>query len=438
MKTILFLSLLSCFVQANAQTFSTNNNKILDPCLVEFIPRGVNYSLADDWNFPANLNDGRERSSEIIQANPNTVRIQWYVDYGNAGRPALTLEGLDSVITRFARANVVSILEIHDFTHIHTDTTAFNAQVLNWWTSADVLALIDRHKSHILVNVANEYGPSLYPAPNYTLNPNYTSEITTWVTHSKSCITTLRNAGIEVPIIIDAPNYGMDYQTIIDNASIFNNHDPLNKMIMSCHGYWNSNAQGMQDIIDALSQLTVPVILGEIGNVEAACNPIEMGALLTAATANDIGWLAWTWNRDECAVRNMTENNSNGSSTTDGTFASLSTYGNTIVNNATFGLMATAVKPTIGCSLNSLEVKNNLDYSIFPNPANETVQIKFKSQPESVQLTVLDQLGKIVDVISPNTNQVTIDISKWQSGIYYLQVTSEKQIQTKKLVVLDN
>ncbi len=436
MKKILFFSFLACFTQIQAQTFSTNSNKILDPCLTEFIPRGVNYSLADDWNFPANLNDGRERSSQIILANPNVVRIEWYVNYGSPSRPALTLEGLDSVITRFARANVVTILELHDFTQIHTDTTAFNNQIIDWWTNPQVLQLIDNHKSHLLVNIANEYGPSMYPAPNYTLNPNYASEITTWVTHYKSCIRYLRSAGISVPLIIDAPNYGMDYQTVIDNAAIFNNHDPLNRIIMSCHGYWASNAVGMGNIITQLSALSVPVILGEVGNVDFACNPIEMNALLTAATTNDIGWLAWTWNRDECEVRNMTANNTNGSSTTDGTFASLSTYGNTIVNNPTFGLAAKAVKSSWNCSSGLNDIKKEVEFSIFPNPASETALIQFDDIPENGLITITDQLGKNKAVYYFNSNQITIDVSNWSSGVYYLKMKTDKNFEFKKFVVL--
>lgn len=436
MKKILFFSVISCFVQVQAQTFRTNTNKILDPCLVEFIPRGVNYSLADDWNFPANLNDGRERSSQIIQANPNVVRIQWYVNYGSPSRPALTLVGLDSVITRFERANIVTILELHDFTHIHTDTTAFNNQIINWWTNPQVLQLIENHKSHLLVNIANEYGPSLYPAPNYTLNPNYASQITTWVTHYKSCISYLRNAGIDVPIIIDAPNYGMDYQTVIDNAAVFNNHDPLNNIIMSCHGYWNSNAAGMETIINQLSALTVPVILGEIGNVDFACSPIEMNALLTAATTNDIGWLAWTWNRDECAVRNMTNNNTNGSSTTDGTFASLSTYGNTIVNDPNFGLAAKAIKASWTCSSGLNSIKKELEFSVYPNPANEIALIQFEYLPENTRVIITDQIGKNKAVFEINSQQTIIDVSNWSTGIYYIKLESNKNFEIKKFVVL--
>ena len=438
MKFLYFLSafILTHPLQAQTETFTTNGNQLVDPCDVVFMPRGVNYSLADDWNFPSNLNDGRERSAEIVQANPNTVRIQWYVDYGNASRPALTLEGLDSVITRFARANVVSILELHDFTHIHTDTTAFNNELISWWTSPEVLDLIDKHKSHLLVNIANEYGPALYPAPNYTLNPNYAAEITTWVQHYKSCISYLRNAGITVPIIIDAANYGMDYQAVIDYGSEFNTHDPLNRIVMSCHAYWNSNAAGMESIVAQLSVLTVPVIFGEVGNVDFSCSAIEMDAFLLAAQNYKMGWLAWTWNRDECATRNMTANITNDpNSTTDGKFSTLTAYGNTIVNNSTYGLATTALKPVPGCLVSINELENNSPFHVFPNPATTRLNIETDEKILGEQITISDIHGREVHSLQVIATLMNIELSHWDAGIYFLHLSNGRKIDHLKFIV---
>lgn len=400
------------------ELFKTNGNKITDPCGNEFIMRGVNYSLADDWNFPGNLNNGKELSAQIIQANPNTVRIQWYVDYGQPARPQLTLTGLDSVISRFAAADIATVLEIHDFTHIHTDTTLFNTQVVGWWTSQPVLQLIEKHQAHLFVNVANEYGPAMYPAPNYTLNPNYATEITTWVAHYRNVITRLRNAGIEVPIMIDAPNYGMDYQTVIDNATMFNNHDPLNRIVMSCHAYWNETAGGMESIVNQLAGLTVPVVFGEVGNVDFSCNAIQMNSLLTKAQERQIGWLAWTWNRDECATRNMTSNEpGNPASTTDGQFSTLTTYGQTIVNNATFGLVAHAQKADFSCLLGVETVEQVLD--VYPNPVQDVLHVSIDQTFNEVEIVLVDLNGRV-----RKTHAGTqLDTSDLEHGVYFAQVS---------------
>lgn len=423
---VLLVFISSSSYAQNQAFFDTNGNKIIDPCGNEFVMRGVNYSLADDWNFPGNLNNGKELSSQIVLANPNTVRIQWYVDYGQPSRPALTLVGLDSVISRFAAANIVSILEIHDFTHIHTDTTAFNSQVIGWWTSQPVLNLISKHKSHMIVNVANEYGPAMYPAPTYTLNPNYASQITTWVTHYRNIITRLRNAGIEVPIIIDAPNYGMDYQTVINNATVFNNHDPLNRIIMSCHAYWNSNASEMISIVNQLSLLTVPVIFGEIGNVDFACDPIQMNSLLQACQDKDMGWLAWTWNRDECSARNMTANQpGNPNSTTDGQFSTLTAYGQTIVNNVNFGLSNHASKADFSCLLGVETIKNRIE--IYPNPVTDILHLNIGSSFQKTVITVFDANGRIVLRENLSFEKMEINMENLKKGVYLVHVEIDNQ-----------
>lgn len=429
--TISFLTFLSSspiVFSQNQYFFGTNGNKIIDPCGNDFIIRGINYSLADDWNFPGNLNNGKELSSQIILANPNTVRIQWYVDYGQPSRPALTLTGLDSIISRFAAADIATILEIHDFTHIHTDTVSFNTQVVGWWTSQAVLELIEKHRSHLFVNVANEYGPAMYPAPNYTLNPNYATEIAVWVTHYKSVITRLRAAGIEIPIIIDAPNYGMDYQTVISNATGFNNHDPLNRIIMSCHAYWNETTNGMEAIVNQLSVLPVPVIFGEVGNVDFSCTPIPITNLLEFCQEKNMGWLAWTWHRDECPTRNMTSNETNPSSTSDGQFATLTTYGQTIVNNPVFGLENHAVKANFSCSLGIHPMER--DIHVYPNPVNSELHVSTNQLFHTLYIEVTDLNGKI----RKQANTPLIDMQEIEKGIYFARITIDGKESIVKIV----
>lgn len=441
-KILLSLSAfaLGCIsILAQTATFTTDGKNILDPCGNVFVIRGVNYSLADDWNFPGNLNTGGERSSEIIKANPNTVRIQWYVDYGQPARPALTLTGLDSVISRFARAGIVSVLEIHDFTHIHTDTTAFNNEVMAWWTSAPVLALIEKHKRHLLLNVANEYGPAMYPADlGYTLNPNYATQVTVWATHYKSCITRLRQAGITVPIVIDAPNYGMDHNAVIAHGQAFAQHDPLNRIIMSNHAYWNDNAIQMAQKVTTLSALTVPVFLGEVGNVDFACSPIQMHSLLTACQDENMGWLSWTWNRDECAVRNMTANQTNPSSVTDGRFSSLTSYGDTIVNSATYGLANHAVKADFSCPVSIGEnLENTWSILIYPNPSSDVLYVELPEPFLEGDLHIVDIQGRVVETRSLYSKKISVDVSGLPGGIYVCRIVSGGNVFSKKFLKMN-
>lgn len=436
MKSILYFLLVFLFapILAFSQTFTTNGSKVIDPCGNEFIIRGVNYSLADDWNFPGNLNNGKELSKEIIKANPNTVRIQWYQDYGQANRPALTLASLDSVISRFARAGIVSMVQLHDFTYTHTDTTAFNTYGLTWWTSQPVLDLIDKHKSHFILNIANEFGPAYYPGPNFIFNPNYSAQLIPWKTHIKNVIKKLRSVGIDVPIVVDGPNYALDYSAIVASGAEFVSVDPLNRVILSSHAYWTGNTSQMNTIVDQLAAVNFPVVLGEVGSRDATCaTVVPFEDILNRAQLKSIGWLAWTWNRDICPERNMTSNDTNPNSLTDGLFSTLTTFGLHIVNSPTTGLSTQATKADFACLTSSESFPISV-FNVYPNPTKDWVQILNNVNENDVQVKVFDLAGKLLLDKVVSTQESSISLQEFVPGIYVFECRSANLFERFKVI----
>jgi hypothetical protein len=78
--------------------------------------------------------------------------------------------------------------------------------------------------------------------------------------------------------------------------------------------------------------------------------------------------------------------------------------------------------------------KNDWDQSIsvYPNPANNVVNIKADSEIRSIQ--IYDVQGRILQVSQINENNLVLDISDKQTGIYFLKITSEKGMKMQKLV----
>lgn len=74
--------------------------------------------------------------------------------------------------------------------------------------------------------------------------------------------------------------------------------------------------------------------------------------------------------------------------------------------------------------------KEKPELSLAPNPANNQVQIKTNSQNFEVEL--IDLKGSILTRLR---NQNIIDLSDYSNGIYFVQITNESQVQTKKLVI---
>ncbi|NIJ54871.1 cellulase family glycosylhydrolase [Dyadobacter arcticus] len=326
-------------------TIHSNGRTILGPCETAFIPTGVNYSLADDWEFPANINGdpthiNDELSAQIIQANPNTVRIQWYANRAS-GWKSYSIADLDVVVSRFRNAGIVSVLELHDVT-CSDDYTKFNATVMTWWKQQAVLDLLDKHKGFVILNVANEFG-----TVQWASNP--AAAQVTWVNFYKNVITDLRNVGIEVPIMIDAPDCGQNLDVALQTGSGLKTHDPLHNIIMSVHAYWYAdNAAAMEAKAVQIANAQFPIVLGEVANIQDAFGKCSSAILaytdlLRSCKTHGIGWLAWTWTDDWCDGVNGRRISTNGN------YTNLSAYGQAIINSPDFGLITNAVKMDVAC-----------------------------------------------------------------------------------------
>lgn len=83
------------------------------------------------------------------------------------------------------------------------------------------------------------------------------------------------------------------------------------------------------------------------------------------------------------------------------------------------------------------EYSNNLNYNIYPNPANGKVSIILNQQSSELKITITNSLGQIVFVENNNSNNgmIDLDISKLNNGIYYVTVSSKNEQKTQKLII---
>ena len=79
-------------------------------------------------------------------------------------------------------------------------------------------------------------------------------------------------------------------------------------------------------------------------------------------------------------------------------------------------------------------------FSAFPNPGGTQTKLSYQlAEPSTVQITVVDVLGRIVWQFLPDTQQdagsyeVAIDLSQWTKGICYCQLSTENMIKTINL-----
>lgn len=79
-------------------------------------------------------------------------------------------------------------------------------------------------------------------------------------------------------------------------------------------------------------------------------------------------------------------------------------------------------------------------FSIYPNPANDNVTITFGMQkPETVVVSLYDITGKLIQTFNnqanAGANQLTLNVSQLNSGIYFVNATVGDQRISQKLVV---
>jgi hypothetical protein len=86
-------------------------------------------------------------------------------------------------------------------------------------------------------------------------------------------------------------------------------------------------------------------------------------------------------------------------------------------------------------------VKNSYEgnISVYPNPANEVLNIDFPADENSVaKISILDQTGREISGFNSQSNSsghVQLDISKFSSGIYFVRVIRGENVLTQKLTV---
>lgn len=83
---------------------------------------------------------------------------------------------------------------------------------------------------------------------------------------------------------------------------------------------------------------------------------------------------------------------------------------------------------------------NEMEFTLFPNPANDSFFIKFeKPLQNEAQINVIDLTGKTVDtfLLGKTSDKIEISSEKWNRGAYLICVQSVNGLTLKKLLVVD-
>ncbi len=315
-----------------SQGFKISGTQLLDANGNNFVMKGVNVPLAwfvsDVNNNIANIKNNTGANCLRIVVTTSTSDNAW-----------------QTCVQNCINNKIVPMVELHDVTG-NNSASEVN-RMANFWASKASFLTRPEIARYVLINIANEWG-------DWYMSATATGSVSrvTWRDAYSTAVKTIRNAGINTTLVIDAAGYGQDNrtQTLLSYAKDVQAADPKHNCLFSIHMYCEWRINGNSSItthLPAVKNAGIPVIIGEFGYQHSEGNgicDINESQIISTANANGIGWLAWSWKGNGGGVEYLDLSK-------DWAGTSLSAWGNTVINGS--GGTKTAVAASVFSSTNT-------------------------------------------------------------------------------------
>ncbi|MCP2322965.1 mannan endo-1,4-beta-mannosidase [Hamadaea flava] len=296
-----------------------------------FIMRGVNHPHV--W-----YTSQTSSFANIKALGANTIRV--VLGSGKRWGPS---SDVANVINLCKQNKMICVLEVHDTTGYGEDGAAATLdEAVNYWiTQKSVLV---GQENYVIINIGNE--------PIGNTNPSQ------WIDATSNAVKKMRSNGFEHMLMVDAPNWGQDWQNVMrDNAQTIWNADTLKNTLFSIHMYSVYNqAATITSYFDAFQTKGLPLVIGEFG-WQFSSSEVDHETILAQAQARGLGYLGWSWSGNTDPILDMA---------TGFNPATLTTWGQRIFNGAN-GIKATAKEAAIFSGTTSPTSSTSASPSISPS-----------------------------------------------------------------------
>lgn len=261
---------------------------------------------------------GEKSFPGIAKTGANCVRIMW-MKWGGGGKQ------LDTIIGNCIKNKMLPIIELHDATGQWNKLEG----CVDFWIQKDVVAVIEKYQKYLLLNIANEAGTDTVSYQNFA------------DTYSQ-VVKKIRSAGIRVPLIIDAANWGRNESYLLSNGKAIVAADPDHNVIFA----WHIRDSGISEsristAIEQSIELNINLLIAEFAPMEVKCKCcIAYKFIMQYCQQKSIGWLPWSWGvgNSDCPAMDMTKTEN---------FESLFDWGLEVAVTNKYSIKNTAVRPGI-------------------------------------------------------------------------------------------
>ncbi|GAB3418222.1 hypothetical protein GCM10027569_43330 [Flindersiella endophytica] len=260
--------------------------------------------------------------ANISALGANTVRV--VLGSGQRWGPTPAAE-VTQIINLCKQNRLICVLEAHDTTGFGEDGAAATLdQAVSYWIS--VQSALQGQENYVIINLGNE--------------PIGNNNAAQWTTATRNAITRMRSAGFDHTLMVDAPNWGQDWQFVMrDNAASIFASDPDANTVFSIHMYGVfDTAAEITAYLQAFQTAGLPLVIGEFGFNHSDGNPDE-DTIMAQAQSRGIGYIGWSWSGNGGGVEYL-------DMTTNFNPSALTSWGQRIFNGAN-GIVATSRRATI-------------------------------------------------------------------------------------------
>ncbi|MDX2546152.1 cellulase family glycosylhydrolase [Streptomyces sp. WI04-05B] len=258
--------------RALATGLHISNGRLLEGNGNDFVMRGVNH--AHTW-YPTQTQSLRD----VKALGANTVRVvladghRWTKN---------TADDVAAVVAQCKANRLICVLEVHDTTGYGEDAAAGTLdQAADYWIG--LKSVLAGQEDYVIINIGNEPWGNTDPAG--------------WTAPTIAAVQKLRAAGFQHTIMVDAPNWGQDWQGVMRaNAQSVYNADTTGNLIFSIHMYSVfDTAAEITDYLNAFVTAKLPILIGEFGGPADQWGDPDEDTMMATAQQLKLGYLAWSW-----------------------------------------------------------------------------------------------------------------------------------------------